>query len=136
MLSRSFIIYSLKTAISGLIFILLLIFYYSTKITLGVVLALLYKRPGFNKPAKFLILLKHCGYDNFTGCQRVNRFSFPCERRLISFQYSEMLSVSLRFHSLSPYMFCMVFIHAKHPRSARGNFIPILKIIRDELPTE
>ena len=37
-------IYSLKRAISGLIFILLLVFYYSTKITLGVQLVLLYKR--------------------------------------------------------------------------------------------
>ena len=44
-LSGSFIIYSLKRAISGLIFILLLVFYYSTKITLGVLLALLYKQP-------------------------------------------------------------------------------------------
>ena len=52
-LSGSFIIYNLKRAISGLIFILLLVFYYSTKVTLGVPLAL------FNKPAKFLILLKH-----------------------------------------------------------------------------
>ena len=58
-LSGSFIIYNLKRAISGLIFILLLVFYYSTKVTLGVPLAL------FNKPAKFLILLKHWGYDNF-----------------------------------------------------------------------
>ena len=44
-LSGSFIIYSLKRAIFGLIFILLLVFYYSTKITLRVLLALLYKRP-------------------------------------------------------------------------------------------
>ena len=44
-LSGSFIIYNLKRAISGLIFFLLLVFYYSTKITLGVLLALLYKRP-------------------------------------------------------------------------------------------
>ena len=44
-LSGSFIIFSLKRAICGLIFILLLVFYYSTKITLGVLLALLYKRP-------------------------------------------------------------------------------------------
>ena len=43
-LSGPFLIYSLKRAISGLIFILLLAFYYSTKITLGVLLALLYKR--------------------------------------------------------------------------------------------
>ena len=38
-------IYSLKRVISGFVFILLLVFYYSTKITLGVLLALLYKRP-------------------------------------------------------------------------------------------
>ena len=43
-LSGSFIIYSLKRAVSRLIFILLLVFYHSTKITLGVLLALLYKR--------------------------------------------------------------------------------------------
>ena len=64
-LSGSFIIYSLKRVISGLTFILLFVFYYSTKITFGVLLALLYKRPGFNRPAKFIILLKHWGYDNF-----------------------------------------------------------------------
>ena len=45
-LSGSFIIYSLKRAIFGLIFILLLVFYYLTKITLGVLLALLNKRPA------------------------------------------------------------------------------------------
>ena len=41
------IIYNLQfeETICGLIFILLLVFYYSTKITLGVLLALLYKRP-------------------------------------------------------------------------------------------
>ena len=44
-LSRSFIICSLMRVISGLIFILLLVFNYSTKITLAVLLALLYKRP-------------------------------------------------------------------------------------------
>ena len=43
-LSGLFIIYSFKGAISGLIFILLLVSYYSTKITLGVLLALFYKR--------------------------------------------------------------------------------------------
>ena len=43
-LSGSFITYSLKRAISGLMFILLLVFFYSTKITRGVLLALLYKR--------------------------------------------------------------------------------------------
>ena len=30
----------------------------------------------------------------------------------------------------------VVIDHAKHPRSARGNFTPILKITRDELPME
>ena len=30
----------------------------------------------------------------------------------------------------------LVETSAKHPRSARGNFIPILKITRDELPIE
>ena len=61
---------------------------------------------------------------------------FPGERRLISLQYSGMLSISLLFHCLSPDMFCTAFSHAKRPRSARGNFIPILKITRDELPME
>ena len=61
---------------------------------------------------------------------------FPGERRFISLQYSEMVSISLRFHCLSPDMFCRAFSHAKHPRSTRGNFIPILKITRDELPME
>ena len=44
-LSGSYIIYILKRAVSGLIFILLLVFYYSTTKTLGALLALLYKRP-------------------------------------------------------------------------------------------
>ena len=42
---------------------------------------------------------------------------FPGERRLISPQYSGMLSISLRFHCLSPDMFCTAFIHAKPPRN-------------------
>ena len=42
---------------------------------------------------------------------------FPGERRLTSLQYSEMLSISLRFHCLSPDMFCMAFSHAKPPRN-------------------
>ena len=42
---------------------------------------------------------------------------FPGERRLISLQYSEMLSISLRFHCLSPDMFCTAFSHAKPPRN-------------------
>ena len=40
-----------------ILFILLLVFYYSTKVTIGVLLAFL--STGFNRPAKFLILLKH-----------------------------------------------------------------------------
>ena len=67
---------------------------------------------------------------------------FPGERRLISLQYSEMLSISLRFHFSLP--FARHVLHGvqtcetstKHPRRARGNFIPILKITRDELPME
>ena len=60
--SGSFIIYSLKREISGLIFTPLLVFYYSSKITLGV---LIVQTTSFNRPAKFLILLKHWGYENF-----------------------------------------------------------------------
>ena len=64
---------------------------------------------------------------------------FLGERRLISLQYSEMLSISL--FSLP---FARNVLHrvqscetsTKHPRRARGNFIPILKITRDELPME
>ena len=41
---------------------------------------------------------------------------FPGERRLISLQYSGMLSIFLRFHCLSPDMFCTAFGHAKPPR--------------------
>jgi len=65
---------------------------------------------------------------------QVSAYSF----RLINIgEWSRSL---LRIHCLSPDMFCMAFSHAKpppkHPRSARGNFIPILKITRDELPME
>ena len=42
---------------------------------------------------------------------------FPGERRLISLQYSGMLSIFLRFHCLSPDMFCTAFGHAKPPRN-------------------
>ena len=64
---------------------------------------------------------------------------FPGERRLISLQYSEMLSIftlslPLARHVLHGVQSCET--STKHPRSARGNFIPILKITRDELPTE
>ena len=42
---------------------------------------------------------------------------FPGEPRLISLQYSEMLSIPLRCHRLSPDMFCIAFSHAKPPRN-------------------
>ena len=42
---------------------------------------------------------------------------FPGERRFISLQYSGMLSISLRFHCLSPDIFCTAFSHAKPPRN-------------------
>ena len=42
---------------------------------------------------------------------------FPVERRLISPQYSGVLSISLRFHCLSPETFCLAFSHAKPPRN-------------------
>ena len=42
---------------------------------------------------------------------------FPGERRLISLQYSGMLSISLRFHCLSPDMFYTAFSHAKPTRN-------------------
>ena len=42
---------------------------------------------------------------------------FPGERRLISLQYSEILSISLRFHCLSLDMFCTAFSHAKARRN-------------------
>ena len=42
---------------------------------------------------------------------------FPGERRLISLQHSEMLSISLRFHCLSADMFCTAFSNAKPPRN-------------------
>ena len=42
---------------------------------------------------------------------------FPSERRPISLQYSEMHSISLRFHCLSPDMFCTAFSHAKPPQN-------------------
>ena len=103
---------------------------------------------GFNRPAKFLILLKHWGYDNFElnwfhGLSKSLAIDslFPGERRLISLQHSEILSISLCFHCLSPDMFCTACSHAEpprniHARNARGNFIPILKITPDELPME
>ena len=119
-LSGSFIIYSLKRAISGLIFILSLVFYYSTKITLGILLASLYKRPVSIDRRKH-IKAQRLRQLRVKMISRVVKESsdslFPGERRLISLQYSEMLSNSLRFHCLSPYMFCTAFCHAKPPRN-------------------
>ena len=80
---------------------------------------------------------------NGTRVFRKKRWSdslFSGEHRLMSLQYLGMLSISLRFHCLSPDMFCTDVqsceTSTKHPRSARGNFIPILKITQDELPME
>ena len=83
------------------------------------------KTTGFNRPAKFLILSKHRGYKlrqlRVKLISRVVKESsdslFPGELRLISRQYSGMLSISLRFHCLSPDMFCTAFSHAKPPRN-------------------
>ena len=65
-LSGSFIIYNLKRAISGLIFIFnfirLLLF---NKNNTWRPTCFIVQTTGFNRPAKFLILLKHWGYDNF-----------------------------------------------------------------------
>ena len=65
-LSGSFIIYSLKRAISGLIFILnfisLLLF---NKSNTWRPTCFIVQTTSFNRPAKFVILLKHWGYDNF-----------------------------------------------------------------------
>ena len=58
-LSGSFIIYSLERIISGLIFILLLVFYYSTKNNTWRPTCFIVQTTGFNRPGKFLILLKH-----------------------------------------------------------------------------
>ena len=100
------IIYNLQfeRAIPGLIFSLLLF----NKITLGVLLALLYKKTG-----KLISRVVKESSDSL----------FPSEHRLISLQYSGMLSISLRSHCLSPDMFCTALSHAKPPRNihtARG----------------
>ena len=121
-LSGSFIIYSLKRAISGLIFILLLVFYYSTKITLGVLLALLYKRPVSIDRRNFSFIkalrLRQLRVKLISWVVKESSDSlFPGERRFILLQYSGMLSISLRFHCLSPDMFCTAFSHAKPPRN-------------------
>ena len=121
-LSGSFIIYSLRRAISGWIFVLLLVFYYSTKITLGVLLALLYKRPvSIDRQTSHFMKALRLRQLRVKLISRVVKessdFLFPGERRLISLQYSEMLSISLRFHCLLPDMFCTAFSHAEPPRN-------------------
>ena len=88
-LSESFIIYSLMRAIYGLIFILLLVFYYSTKITLGVLLSLLYKRP-VSIDRRYL--LKHWSYDNF----ELNWFHGLSKSPAITF--SQVSANSFRFN--------------------------------------
>ena len=92
-------------------FILLLVFFYSTKITRGVLLALLHKRRVSIDRRNFEVKL-------FSWVVKESSDSlFPGERRLTSLQFSGMLSTSLRFHCLSPDMFCMAFSHAKPPRN-------------------
>ena len=91
-----------------MIFILLLF----NKITLGVLLALLYKRPvSIDRLRQLRVKLIS------RVVKESSDFLFPGERLLIWHQYSEMLSVSLRFHCLSPDMFCTAFSHAKPPRN-------------------
>ena len=132
--------YSLKRAISGLIFILLLVFYYSTKVTLGVLLALLYKWPVPIDQRKFLILL---GYDNFElnwfqGLSKSLGIPFS---QVSAFRFNiQKCSPSLHaFIAFRPTWFArrlvMRNLHETSTQRA-GNFIPILKITRDELPME
>ena len=105
-------------------FILLLVFYYSTKITLGVLLPLLCKRPvsidrrNFSSYYYKALRLRQLRVKLISRVVKESSDSlFPGERRLISLQYSEMLSISLRFHCLSPDMFCTAFSHAELPRN-------------------
>ena len=78
---------------------------------------------GFDRPAKFFILLTPLRLRQLRVqliSQIVDERSdslFLDERRLISLQYSEMLSIYSRFHCLSPDMFCTAFSHAKPPRN-------------------
>ena len=46
------------------------------------------------------------------------------------------LSLPLARHVLHGVQSCETSGSTKHPRSARGNFVPILKTTRDELPME
>ena len=75
---------------------------------------------GFNRPAKFLTLLKHWGYDNF----ELNWFHGLSKS--LAIPLSQVLDLFTLSWETS----------TKHPRSVRGNFIPILEITRDESPME
>ena len=99
----------------------------------------------FNRPAKFLILLKHWGYDNFElnwfhGLSKSPAIPFPrwAPTHFASIFRNALdlftLSLPLARHVLHGVWSCET--STKHPRLARGNFIPILKITRDELPME
>ena len=100
------------------IYSFIIVFYYSTKITLGVLLALLYKRPvSIDRQTSHFMKALRLRQLRVKLISRVVKESsdslFPGERRLISLQYSEMLSISLRFHCLSSDMLCTAFSHAK-----------------------
>ena len=95
---------------------------------------------GSNRPAKIshFIRLRQLRVKLISRVVEESRDSlFPSER--LSLQYSEMLSISSCFHCLSPDMICTAFSNGNlHETSTQraGNFIPILKITRDELPME
>ena len=142
--SGSFIIYRLKKAISSLIysFISLLLF---NKNNTWRPTCFIVQTTGFNRPAKFLILLKHWGYDNF----ELNWFHGLSKSPAIPF--SQVSADSFRFniqeYSRSLYAFIafrptcfarrlvMRNLH-ETPRSVQVNFIPILKITRFEFSME
>ena len=74
------------------------------------------------------------------GCQRVQRFLFPrwARTHFASIFRNALdlftLSLPLARHVLHGVWSCET--STKYPRLARGNFIPILKITRDELPMD
>ena len=103
---------------------------------------------GFNRPAKFLILLKQWGYDNFElnwfhglskspaipWFSRVSANSFrvniqKCSRSLYAF-------IAFRPTCFARRLLTQRNLHETSTQRSRGNFIPILKITRDELPME
>ena len=101
-------------------FILLLVFYYSTKITLGILLALFsndrLQQTGEISHFIKALTLRQLRVKLISWVVKESSDSlFPGERRLISLQYSEMLS--LRFYCLSPDIFCTAFSHAEPPRN-------------------